>query len=634
MFDFIRNHQRLTLAFMLLLIIPSFVFFGIEGYTRFTGGGNETVARVDGQGVTRAEWDQAHQRLVDRVRRQQPGVDTAGFDTPGARRETLDMLLRERMLAAAARDQHLAPSDARLQRLFLSDPQFAGLRNPDGSVNRELLQAQGLTSEIFAQQLRQDFAMRQVLLGLEQSAFAPAGVAARSLDALLERREVQMQRLDAQTYRARVAPTDAELDAYYKANESVFRTVEQSDIEYVVLDFDALGKGLVVSEDEARKYYADNAARYTAHEERRASHILIKADAAAAGDVKAKARARAEALLAEARKNPAGFAELARKNSEDPGSAANGGDLDFFARGSMVKSFEDATWALKKGELSGVVESDFGYHVILLTDVRGGDRKPFEAARADIEAEVRKSLLAKRWPEAAEQFTNLAYEQSDSLKPLIDKWNLQRLTATVPRKLPPGVGGPLASAKLLDALFAADSLSGKRNTDAIEVAPNRLVVARVIAHRPAAVPPLDQVRDRVRERVVTSQAAALARKEGEARVAALRAQPDEALKDTMVLSRMTATGAPRELIETVMKADPAKLPHVAGVDLGDAGYVVLKVTKVLPRELPPGPDPMRAQYAQAWAAAEAEAYLAALKRRYRVEVTAAAAVATAASSPQ
>ena len=632
MFEFIRTHSRLTLAFLLLLIIPSFIFFGIEGYTRFTSGANETVAKVAGQNVTRAEWDQAHQRLVDRLRRQQPALDASLLDTPAARRDTLDAILRDRTLIEAARVLHLAPSDARLQRLFVNDPQFAGLRNPDGSVNRELLLAQGLTSEMFTQQLRQEFAMRQVVAGVEQSALAPAGIADRALDALLERREVQLQRFDPAAYRARVAPSDADLDTYYRANEALFRTAEQADIEYVVLDYATLGKGIVIGDDEARKFYDANAARFTAAEERRASHILIAADKDAGGDARAKAKARAEALLAEARKNPDGFAELARKNSQDPGSAANGGDLDFFGKGAMVKPFEDAVWALKPGEISNVVETDFGYHVIRLAAVRGGERKPFDAVRAEIQTELRNAQLAKRWPEAAEQFTNMAYEQSDSLQPLVDKWKLEKKTATVQRQPAPGASGALASAKLLEGLFASDSLRDKRNTDAIEVAPNQLAAARVVAHRPARVPPLAEVRDQVRERVVQAQAAALARQEGEARVAALRSKPEESLKETVVLSRMATMGAPRELIDTVMRVDPAKLPLATGVDLGDAGYVALKVSKVLPREaVPGGDDPMRRQYVQAWAAAETDAYLDALKKRYKVEIKPAAADAVAAA---
>jgi peptidyl-prolyl cis-trans isomerase D len=226
----------------------------------------------------------------------------------------------------------------------------------------------------------------------------------------------------------------------------------------------------------------------------------------------------------------------------------------------------------------------------------------------------------------------MAYEQPDSLKPLIDQWKLERRQATVQRRPAPGATGALASTKLLDALFSGESLASKRNTDAVEVGPNQLAAARVVAHRPSRVPPLAEVKDQVRERVVASQAAALARRDGEQRVATLRTQPDEALKDKLVLSRMATMGAPRELVEAVMRSDPAKLPLAGGVDLGTAGYVAFKVTKVLPREtMPGGVDPMQAQYVQAWAAAETDAYLAALRKRFKAEVV--DATARAASAP-
>jgi peptidyl-prolyl cis-trans isomerase D len=634
MFDFIRNHQRLTLGFILLLIIPSFVFFGIEGYSRFTGAGNETVAQIGRVKVTRAEWDQAHQRYVDRMRRQQPGVDVATLESAQARRETLDAIVRERTLLAAAADLHLTPTDARLQRLFVSDPQYAALRNPDGSVNRDLLATQGMNSQMLEQSLRQEYAMRQVIAGVEQSVFTPGTVANRALVSLLERREVQLQRFDPTAYRAKVNPTDADIEAYYKANESQFRAPEQAQIEYVQLDLEALGQGVQVSDDEARKFYEANAARYTAPEERRASHILVKADAGASADERAKAKAKAEQLLAEARKNPAAFAELAKKNSDDPGSAAQGGDLDFFARGAMVKPFEDATWALKPGEISNVVQSDFGYHVILLTSVRGGQRKPFEEVRAEIVAEVRKNQLARKWPEAAEQFTNTAYEQPDSLQPLMDKFKLARQTATVQRQAVAGSAGVLGSQKLLDAVFAVDAVKNKRNTDAVEVGPNQLVAARVVKHEPARTLALNEVKERVRERVIVAQAAALARSDAAARLAALQKAPGEALPQSVVLSRMQTLGAPRQVTEAVLRADPAKLPYLTSVDLGDAGTFLLRVTQVLPREVPPGAeDTLREQLSQTWAGAEAEAYLAALKKRYKSEVKPAAAAARAASAP-
>ena len=635
MFDFVRNHTRLALGFMLLLIIPSFIFFGIDGYTRFKDGGNTTVAKVDGLSITRAEWESVHQRAIDRVRRDSPDRDAKSLDTPELRRDTLEGLVRERVLLAAANQLHLAPSDARLKRLFTSDPQFAAIRNPDGSANRELLAMQGMTSEVFAQRLRQDYAVQQVTAGITRSVVAPAALAAASLDPLLQRREIQLQRFDSAAYRAKVNPSEAELEAFYKAQQASFKAPEQADIEYVVLDIDGMSKGIVVTDDDLRKFYADNTARYSTPEERRASHVLVKVDKDSSAADKAKARARAEELLAQARKNPAGFAELARKNSQDPGSAAQGGDLDFFGRGAMVKPFETAAFTLKQGEISDVFETDFGFHFLTVTAARGGQKKAFEEVRTEIEAELRKAKAKTEWARVAEQFTNTVYEQSDSLQPVVDKLKLEKKTATVQRTPAPGATGPLASGKLLDAVFGGEAVANKRNTDAVEVASNQLVSARVVKHTPARTLALAEVKDAARERLVVQMATEMARKDGEARLAALKLAPTDTLPMTIIVSRAQTQGAPKSVIDAVLRADAGKLPVVLGVDLQAQGYLVLRVTQVLARDAAPGgDDALRAQFAQAWAAAEAEAYLGALKQRYKAEIkTGATLVSDAASAP-
>jgi peptidyl-prolyl cis-trans isomerase D len=633
MFDFVRNHTRLMLALMVLLIIPSFVFFGVQGYTRFTDASQAAVAKVDGRSITRAEWEQAHQRQVERMRRQMPGLDSKVFDNPQLKRETLDQMVRERVLLAAANTWHLYPSRERLVRLFDADPQLAALRGPDGKISRDALAAQGLTPEAFDQQLRQEFGMRQVVGGVAGSALAPAAAASASLGAFFQQREVQLQRFDPASYAAKVSPSDAAIEAYYKANEAQLRAPEQATIEYIVLDHDAVTKDLVLSEEDLMKYYAENASRYTAAEERRVSHILIKAEKEMPPAERQKAKARAEGLLAELRRNPKAFAELARKNSQDPGSAERGGDLDFFGRGAMVKPFEDAAFAMKEGEISAVIETDFGYHVLQLTGARGGDKKPFEAVRAEIEAEVRKQQASKRFAEKAEQFTDAVYQQPDSLQPAIDKFNLTKKTATVQRQAAPGATGVLASQKLLDAVFSGDAIGKKYNTAAIEAGPNQLVSARIVQHTPARTLPLAEVKDRVRERVVRQQATALARKDGAARLAAVKASPAEALPTAATLSRGQPQGQPRSVVEAVLAADATKLPAVIGIDAGDDGYVVAKVVRVLPREASPGGDsPLLAQYTQAWADAEARAYLVALNKRFKANIDEAAAAAAAASA--
>lgn len=631
MFDFVRSHSRLMLGLIVLLIIPSFVFFGIDGYQRMTDGANAEIASVDGRKVTQAEWDLAHRRAVENMRQRAPGVDASLFDTPQAKQESLDSLVRERVLMTAAFSSHLFPTDERLQRLFATDPQFAALRNPDGSVRKEMLAAQGMTSESFAQQLRTEYGMQQVLAGVARSAVAPAAVAGGALDALLQQREVQVERFDAAANRAKVSPTDAELEAWHKAHESQFRAPEQATIEWVMLEPSVLARDVVVTEAGLQQYYEQNASRYTQAEERRARHVLVKAEKEQPADQRQKAKAKAEQLLAQLRSKPDSFESVAKASSDDTGSAQQGGDLGFFGRGAMVKPFEDAAYSMKPGEISPVIETDFGYHVIQLVEVRGGQKKPFAEVKGEIEAEVRRAEAQRRYAEAAEQFSNLVYEQPDSLQPVIDKYKLEKRSATVQRRPAPGVEGPLASAKLLEALFKEDALRNGKNTDAVEVGTSQLVAARVTAYQPERTLPLAEVKDRVRERVVAEQAAALAKKDGEARLAVVKADPAAALPLSATVSRARPENLPRAVVEAALKADPDKLPQVLGVDLGAEGYAVLRVAKVVPRDPAAGGGEaaLRGQFAQALANAEALAYYEALKKRYKVVVKAPAPAASA-----
>lgn len=635
MFDFVRKHTRLLQFILVLLIFPSFVFFGIQGYSRFTGGENTTVAKVAGQNVTQAEWTAAQRDQMERVRRQMPGIDAKFFDTPEMRLQVLDGLLRERVMLAAADKLHLVTTDDRLQRIFATDPQFAALRNADGSVNKDVLAAQGMSSELFAQRLRQDLSMRQVLQGVSGTAIGPASSSNAALDALLQQREIQVQRFEPKDYLPKVSPTDAEVEAYYKnpANAAQFEAPEQADIEYLVLDLDALKKDVKVAEDDLRKYYTENEKRYSTPAERRASHILVKADKSAPAAEREKARAKAEGLLAEVKKNPASFADLARKNSDDPGSKGKGGDLDFFGRGAMVKPFEDTAFGLKPGEISGVVESDFGYHVIQVTGARGGDTKTFDQVRPQIEEELRKQQAQRRFSEAAVEFTNTVYEQADSLKPAADRFKLELRKASGVKRTPaPGTTGPLASPKFLDALFGNDAVRNKRNTEAVETGPSQMVSGRIVKHEPAHQRPLAEVKAQVRDTVAAEQAAALARKEGQARLAELRKAPDTALAGaTLTISRAQTRELPREVVDGALRAVADKLPALEGVDLGAQGYAVIKLLKVLPRD-PGTADPARLQqqYAQAWADAESQAYYAALKVRLGAKTTEAASAAASA----
>ena len=628
MFDFVRKHTKIMMGLMFLLIIPSFVLFGIDGYNRMRENG-ATVARVGGHDITQGEWDAAHKAEADRLRAQMPNLDAKLLDSPEARYSTLERLVRERVMAQAADQFRLTTSDARLARDLQEDPGIASLRRPDGKLDmeryRQMAASQGMTPEGFEARVRRDLSVRQVEAGLTQTGFAATAVADVALNAFFERREVQVVNFLSADFASRVNPTDAEVEAFYKTNETLFQAPEQASIEYVVLDLESVKKSITINEADLKSYYEQNVARLSGNEERRASHILINAPKDAPAAERQKAKARAQELLAELRKAPDSFADLAKKNSQDTGSAAKGGDLDFFARGAMVKPFEDAALAMKKGDISELVESDFGYHIIKLADIKAPKQRSFEELRAGIETDLKTQQAQRKFAETAEAFTNGVYEQSDSLKPVADKLKLEIKTAAkISRKPAAGVTGLLANAKFLAAIFGPDAIEKKRNTEAIETAPNQLTAGRITQYQAAKTMALADVRANVRERLVASRATELAAQEGAAKLAAWKAAPGSAVMPAaQVLSRDQAQNTPPQILNAVLRADTSKLPVFVGVSMGAQGYAVVKVNQVVTRpastEVAAKQD--RAQYAQWWTAAESQAYYGLLKERFKASIT-------------
>ena len=629
MFDFVRKHTKIMMFVMFLLIIPSFVLFGIDGYNNM-GDKGESVARVGGVDISQGEWDAAHKSETDRLRASMPNLDAKLLDSPEARYATLERLVRDRVLSQAVEAIRLTTSDSRLARELQENPTIAALSRPDGSLDmdryRQLVASQGLTPEGFEARVRQDLSIRQVEAAVTATALTPAAIADVSLNAFFERREVQFVNFAAADFAAKVSPTEADIEAFYKANATLFQAPEQASIEYLLLDLEAVKKGIIISEPDLKSYYDQNAARLSGAEERRASHILLNAAKDAPSSDRQKAKARAQELLELVRKAPDSFGELAKKNSQDSGSAANGGDLDFFARGAMVKPFEEAAFAMKKGDISEIVESDFGFHIIKLTDVKVPLQRSFAELRAGIEADLKAQQAQRQFAESAEAFTNGVYEQSDSLKPVADKLKLEiKVVDKLARQASPGVSGVLANPKFLAAVFAPDTVEKKRNTEAIEIGPNQLAAGRIVKHTPARTLPLADVAPAVRERVVAARASELAKKEGAEKLATWKAAPDSAsMPASVVVSRDQAQNVPPAMLKAILRAETKTLPSFIGVDLDPQGYAVARINKVTARPAPAeaAAKQDRSQYAQWWTGAEGQAYYAVLKERFKVEMRA------------
>ncbi len=629
MFDFVRNNTKIMMGLLFLLIIPSFVMFGIEGYSRFNDKGT-VVAKVNGNKISQTEWDAAHKREVDRIRASMPNIDVKLFDTPEAKYATLERLVRDQVISAAAQKLQLMASDTRLARELQQSPSIAALRTADGKLDMEkykqLAASQGMTPEMFEMQVRADLSNRQVIQGVQASAYATAAQTQTAMNAFMQRREVQILNFPASDYLAKIKVSDADMQAFYDKNKDKYQSLETADIEYVVLDIESLRSSITLNEQDLKSYYQQNLQRLSSKEERRASHILITAAKDAPEAEKKAARTKAEELLKLVKAKPASFADVARKNSQDPGSAVKGGDLDFFARGAMVKVFEDAAFGMKKSDISDVVESEFGYHIIQLTDIKAAKAQSFESLRPSLEADLKKQEAQRKYAELAETFSNTVYEQSDSLKPVADKIKLSIQKANqVPRQ--PTQAGPskgvLNHPALLQALFGEASLQKQRNTEAIEVAPSTLVSARVVKHHPAATLPLADVKEIVKRALTQEKAAEMAKAQGEQRLSALKASPEaDNLPNAIVISREKTQKQLPKVVDAVLRADPNKLPSANGVDLGDQGFAVVRVLKVLPPEAENKELMMQAQqqFTQLWGNAETQAYIAQLKSTMKAEI--------------
>lgn len=632
MFDFIRNHRRLMQLLLLLLIFPSFAFFGLESYTRMTGGA-DTVAKVNGENISQQDWDAAQRAQMDRMRQMfGDQFDTKLLDTPEMRRASLDNLIAQRaMLAEVARDK-LQVSDRSLAQRLAAIP---GLIKSDGSFDNDqykmLLGAQGMTPALYEARLVQDLGVQQLNSAVQSTAFAPKTVAARLSDLNDQERVVQQLTFKPETYAAQVKVSDADVKAYYDKNTAQFQVPEQAKIEYLVLDNAAASAQISVSDADIKSYYEQNQKQYTTSEERRASHILIALKKGASAADKAAAKAKADKLYAQATANPADFAKLAKANSEDPGSAEHGGDLGYFGPGTMLKPFEDAVFQMKQGQISQPVLSDYGYHIIQLTGIKPASAKSFDEVKSEIASTIKTQLMSKKFAELADVFNNTVYEQGDSLQPTADKLKLKVATASnVTRVSNPALDKnlPYNNQKFLTALFTDDVIKNKHNTEAIEVAPNVLIAGRVVAYAPQSTKPFEAVQATVRERVTQAQEAKLAQQAGEAKLAALKQKDDSTgFAGEKTISRVKSQDIGAESLDAVMKADTTKLPAFVGLALPGEGYSILRISKVMQ---PAAPDAARRQAEQqqitdALAQQEMLAYLNVLKEKAKVKILKAAA---------
>lgn len=625
MFDHVRNNKRLVQIFLALITLP-FAFWGVESYVRNAGSGAD-AASVGGSKISMQEFERALREQQERLRPALGGRDPALLDSPELRRSVVEGLITQRLMAVNATKAKLVVSDEQLRQFIMAAPAL----QIDGKFSPEryemLVSQQGLSKEGFENNVRRDIAAQQAVAAIAEASLPGHTAVDRWIGAQLEEREIGEALLRPDGYAAQVKLAPDAVKNFYEANRKQFELPEQVRAEFVVLSQAKLAGQFAPSDEEIKSYYQAHAEQFKTPEERHASHILIlaKKDAPAAEDK--AAHAKAEELLTQVKKDPAAFAKLAQQNSQDPGSAPKGGDLGWFGRGMMVPAFEQSVFALKDGDISGLVRSDYGYHIIKLTGIRPERVKALAEVKGDIADQLKRDNAAKKYAELAEGFTNTVYEQSDSLKPAAEKYKLA-VQATDGWLTKTGQATPpFTNPKLLAALFSDDAVKNKRNTEAVEVAPNTLVSARVLDYKPAAVQPLEAVAPAIERMLVQQEAVKLAVKDGEDKLAKLAKgeKLDVAWATSRVVARAFAPNLAPDAVRAIFSADVAHLPAFAGAPL-PGGYALYRISQVKPyvpvagAEEAPRAKALRARYRQTVAEAEFGDWLSVLKQRYGVDI--------------
>jgi len=503
MLSTIREKTQGWIAGIILgLIAIPFALWGINYY--FEGNSRVDVAVVNGVEIS----VDTYRRALDDQRRalQQVlgrGVDMRLFDTPAFHQRVLDGLIDQILLTQDIEAQGYRVSDAELSRQIRSAAQFQRDGQFDPRLYETLLRNAGMDAHGFESRLRRDVLMRQA-----ESGYAESVILTQSdIDAVLrlqaEQREAAVAVLKPARLHDRVKVSSAAVEQEYTAHPERYKSPERVRIEYIRLSAADLAKNMHVTDAEIRQAMQNASQTSVSKDERRASHILIKLPAGADAATEKAAMAKIMGLRAKLEAG-ADFATLARQNSEDPGSAAQGGDLGFVARGTLAKEFEQALFALKKpGDLSAPVRTSYGLHLIKLTGIKPAPKSPV-VARSKVEADLKAHKAEERFFALSEKFNNLVYEQPDSLKPAADALGLKIESSGWLTRAGPGEG-IAAQPKVLQAAFDPDVLEEGHNSSAIEVGTNSLVALRVAAHEPARMRPLSEVRTEIEKSLLETE---------------------------------------------------------------------------------------------------------------------------------
>ncbi|MFK3862432.1 peptidylprolyl isomerase [Pseudoalteromonas rhizosphaerae] len=584
MLEKIREGSQGPVAKIILgAVILSFALAGIGGYLGQTT--EQPVAEVNGVKISQTEFSRAFQNERARLEQQfgEYFAQIAADPTYMAqiRQGVVDRLVQQELQTQLAAELGLRVSDDSVRKAILELPYFqiGGQFNNDRYL--QVIRQMNFQPDAFREYLREEMTRSQLISAVAGTDFALNSELTNAVALQQQTRSIDYVVISKESLQQNVTVTEQEIADYYDLNMSQFLAPEQVSVNYIDLNAANLTLETHVSEADVKAYYDQNKAQYVEPEKRRVSHILI--DNSEDDDA---AKAKAEDLLAQLQQG-GDFAALAESSSDDTVSAEMGGDLDWIERDMMDPAFEDAAFALaNKGDFSDVVQSEFGYHIIQLTDIQSQQVKAYDTVKADLRAELERTEKVNAFYEKQTEMGAIAFEISDTLVDAAEVAGVEvQTTALVDRNSLPA---PLNTPAVLAAIFSPDVLEDKMNSEVIEVGDEHVVLVRVKEHVPAATKALADVSEQIKARLVSEKASELAKEKATTLYAEIEAgkslndlvtEQSLELRQEAALTRQAYTVSPAIVQHAFKMAHPTDdTPVVEKVDLnnGDAAIVALK----------------------------------------------------------
>ena len=631
MLQAIRDRTTGWIAWFIVgLIAITFALWGVDSYLRDDVAAQ--AAKVNGVEISEAALSRAVQRQRIQMQRllgenYAPGM----IDESLLRTSALEGLIQKQLLLEMADEEGFVISDQLLAATIQGIPDL----QEGGMFSREryelLLRQQGMSPAGFEMDMRADMLVNQITSGFSATVGISEAELARIHALQSQQREVEYLLISAARIAEQFTPDDGDIERYFEANRDAFRAPEQLRLEYLEISREQVAGEVPVDEEAIQAYYQRNQHAFGTEEQRAARHILIQV--AATADDGEVAAARERILEARARiRDGEDFASVARELSDDPGSAAQGGDLGRFGRGMMVPEFEEVAFSLTQGELSEPVRSPFGFHLIEVTGIEAGDVKPLEEVRDAIIASLREFQVDTLFMDRAEILANTTYEQPGTLAAAAEQLGLEtRASDWITRQGGEGIGRYPA---VVAAAFDDEVFQRGNNSDPIEVEPGRLVVVRLLDHRPAQPRPLEQVREEVAVALRDDHARTTAQRQGQALRDSLAAgaamedmaDGDRVLYQAPVTLHRNVRNHPATVVMEVFR-----MPHprdgqasLGGLDLDNGDHVVIRLNRVLDGDATRMAEAERQQLRQGlmslYGAAEVDALLRTLRADAKVVV--------------